>query len=47
VVAAADGSRILSAEKRHTNPEILGDQLAGQLLDRGAGAILGLEEKRA
>jgi hydroxymethylbilane synthase len=47
VVASPDGSQLLSAEKQHTNPEILGEQLARQLLDHGAGAILGLEEKHA
>lgn len=47
VVASPDGSRILSAETCHTNPEILGEQMARQLLDQGAAAILGLEEKRA
>jgi hydroxymethylbilane synthase len=47
VVASPDGSQLISAEKRHTNPEILGEQLARQLLDQGAGAILGLEEKHA
>jgi hydroxymethylbilane synthase len=47
VVAAPDGSQLISAEKQHTNPEILGEQLARQLLDQGAGAILGLEEKHA
>ena len=38
---------MICAERRHTDPEILGEQLAQQLLDQGAGAILGLEEKRA
>jgi hydroxymethylbilane synthase len=47
VVASADGREMISAERRHTDPEILGEQLARQLLDQGAGAILGLEEKRA
>ena len=47
VVASADGRQMISAERRHTDPEILGEQLAQQLLDQGAGAILGLEEKRA
>ncbi len=37
----------LCANGRTTNPELLGEQLAQQLLDQGAGAILGLEEKRA
>jgi hydroxymethylbilane synthase len=47
VVASADGSRVTCAEGRHTDPEILGDQLAQQLLHQGAGDILGLGEKRA
>jgi hydroxymethylbilane synthase len=47
VVASPDGRRILSAEERHTNPEILGEQMARQLLDQGAGVILGLQEKHA
>ena len=47
VVASADGSRIIRAERRHADPEILGEQLAHQLLEQGAGAILGLEVKRA
>jgi hydroxymethylbilane synthase len=47
VVASADGSRIMRAERRHADPEILGEQLAHQLLEQGAGAILGLEVKRA
>jgi hypothetical protein len=38
---------MICAEQRHIDPEILGKQLAQQLLDQGAGAILGLEEKRA
>jgi hydroxymethylbilane synthase len=47
VVASADGRQMISAERRHTDPELLGEELAQQLLDQGAGAILGLEEKRA
>jgi hydroxymethylbilane synthase len=46
VVASADGSRIIRAERRQADPEILGEQLAHQLLEQGAGAILGLEVKR-
>jgi hydroxymethylbilane synthase len=46
VVASADGSRIIRAERRHADPEMLGEQLAHQLLEQGAGAILGLEVKR-
>jgi hypothetical protein len=38
---------MISAERRHTDPEILGVQLAQQLLEQGAGSILGLEERRA
>jgi hydroxymethylbilane synthase len=47
VVASVDGSQMIFAEKRHTNPEQLGELLARHLLDQGAGAILGLEEKHA
>jgi hydroxymethylbilane synthase len=47
VVASADGRQMICAESRHADPEILGLQLARQLLEQGAGAILGLEEKRA
>jgi hydroxymethylbilane synthase len=47
VVASADGLRIIRARDRHTDPEILGELLAQQMLEHGAGAILGLEEKRA
>ena len=47
VVASPDGRQMIYAERTHTNPEILGEQLAQQLLDQGAGVILGLEEKRA
>jgi hydroxymethylbilane synthase len=47
VVASPDGHRMICAEGRHTDPEALGEQLARQLLDQGAGAILGLEEERA
>jgi hypothetical protein len=38
---------MIRAERTHHNPELLGEQLAQQLLDQGAGVILGLEEKRA
>jgi len=47
VVASPDGRQMISAERRHTDPEILGVQLAQQLLEQGAGSILGLEERRA
>ena len=47
VVASADGSRIIRAESRHADPEILGELLAHRLLEQGAGAILGLEVRRA
>ena len=47
VVASADGRQMICASARHTDPETLGTQLAQQLLDQGAGAILGLEERRA
>jgi hydroxymethylbilane synthase len=47
VVASADGREIVCATARHMDPEVLGEQLAHQLLDRGAGAILKLEERRA
>jgi hypothetical protein len=38
---------MICAERRGADPETLGEQLAQQLLEQGAGAILGLEEKRA
>ncbi|MEA2260929.1 MAG: hydroxymethylbilane synthase [Acidobacteriaceae bacterium] len=47
VVASPDGRQMICAERTHTNPERLGEELAQQLLDQGAGAILGLGEKRA
>jgi hydroxymethylbilane synthase len=47
VVASADGREKVCATARHTDPEVLGEQLAQQLLDQGAGSILKLEEKRA
>jgi hydroxymethylbilane synthase len=47
VVASADGRQMICASAQHADPEMLGTQLAQQLLDQGAGAILGLEEKRA
>jgi hydroxymethylbilane synthase len=47
VVASADGRQMIYAERRGADPELLGEQLAQQLLGQGAGAILGLEEKRA
>jgi hydroxymethylbilane synthase len=47
VVAAVDGKQVITAERQHADPEMLGEQLAQQLLEQGAGAILGLEETRA
>jgi hydroxymethylbilane synthase len=47
VVASPDGRQMICAERRGADPETLGEQLAQQLLEQGAGAILGLEEKRA
>ncbi len=47
VVASPDGRQMIWAERRGADPETLGEQLAQQLLEQGAGAILGLEEKRA
>jgi hydroxymethylbilane synthase len=47
VVASLDGGQMICAERTHTNPERLGEELAQQLLDQGAGAILGLGEERA
>jgi hydroxymethylbilane synthase len=47
VVASPDGRHMICAERTHNHPERLGEQLAQQLLDQGAGVILGLEEKRA
>ncbi|HTZ59444.1 MAG TPA: hydroxymethylbilane synthase [Acidobacteriaceae bacterium] len=45
VVASADGRQLISAEGRHGDPIALGEQVARQLLNQGAGAILHLEEK--
>jgi hydroxymethylbilane synthase len=47
VVASADGRQMICAERRHADPEVLGEQLAQELLEQGAGAILGLEGRRA
>jgi hydroxymethylbilane synthase len=47
VVASADGQQMISAEQRHSDPEVLGERLAQQLLDQGAGMILHLEERQA
>jgi hydroxymethylbilane synthase len=47
VVASPDGRQMVSGERRHSDPEILGEELAHQLLLQGAGVILGLEERRA
>jgi hydroxymethylbilane synthase len=41
VVASADGRQMIRAERRHADAEVLGEQLAQQLLLQGAGAILG------
>jgi hydroxymethylbilane synthase len=46
VVASPDGRQLMCATARHADPTMLGERLAQQLLDQGAGAILGLEEKR-
>jgi porphobilinogen deaminase len=46
VVASPDGRQMICAERRHVDAEALGEQLAQQLLSQGAGAILGLEERR-
>jgi hydroxymethylbilane synthase len=46
VVASADGFQVMRAQMRHTDPEILGELLAQQMLEHGAGTILGLEERR-
>jgi hydroxymethylbilane synthase len=46
VVASPDGRQAVGATARHADPNTLGERLAQQLLDQGAGAILGLEEKR-
>ena len=46
VVASVDGRQCIAAESKHKDPRILGEQLAQQLLDQGAGAILGLKEIR-
>jgi hydroxymethylbilane synthase len=45
VVASPDGRQIVYAERRDADPQRLGEQLARQLLEQGAGAILGLQEK--
>ncbi len=46
VVASADGSRILRGEMRHSDPKELAHRLAHELLEQGAGTILGLEAPR-
>jgi hydroxymethylbilane synthase len=46
VVTSADGRKMICAEGRQGDPEKLGEQLAQQLLDQGAGEILGLEERQ-
>ena len=47
VVASVDGRRMIVAERQHTDAATLGEELAQQLLQQGAGAILGLEQTRA
>jgi hydroxymethylbilane synthase len=47
VVASVDGRQMITAERQHADADTLGEQLAQQLLEQGAGAILGLEETRA
>ncbi len=47
VVASVDGTQTITAEHQHFDAKTLGEQLAQQLLQQGAGAILGLEETRA
>jgi hydroxymethylbilane synthase len=42
VVASADGRQVVHAEERHADAVALGERLAEQLLQQGAGAILGL-----
>jgi hydroxymethylbilane synthase len=42
VVASADGRQLVSAQQRHTDAVVLGEQLAQELLRQGAGTILGL-----
>ena len=37
-----DGREMVCAKRRHADPEVLGEQLAQQLLEQGAGAILEL-----
>jgi hydroxymethylbilane synthase len=44
VVASADGQQLITAERRHRDPVLLGEQTARELLDQGAGVILGLPE---
>jgi hydroxymethylbilane synthase len=46
VVASPDGRQVLQAEGQHHDPRILGEHLAQQLLDKGAGSILKLEAKQ-
>jgi hydroxymethylbilane synthase len=43
VIAAADGSRIVSGESQHVDPCVLGDELAKQLIETGGGSILGIK----
>jgi hydroxymethylbilane synthase len=47
VVASADGRQMICAERRHTDPDVLGEETAQQLLDEGAGSILHLEQRQA
>ena len=44
VVASTDGRRVVAGVHQHRDPELLGQELAGQLLQQGAGEILGLKE---
>jgi hydroxymethylbilane synthase len=46
VVASPDGRQVVKAEGSHHDPERLGEQLARQLMQQGAGAILGLPEAK-
>ena len=47
VVASPDGTQVISAERRHTDAYALGEGLAQQMLDQGAGKLLGLQETQA
>lgn len=43
VIAAPDGSAVVAGELQELDPGILGDKLAKQLLDEGAGQILSIK----